>query len=240
MYNCLYDCKYCFLQGMFNSAHYVIFTNFDDFFKEIKKKSESTNESCCFFSGYDCDSLAFEDYTGFINFFLDKFKNINNSVLEIRSKSTNIKSLLKFNPTPKIIPAFSLNSNEAINLLEDKTPKLSSRISAIKKLQESGWDVGLRFDPFIWINEKKKISLFFNKIFSDLNSKKIHSITIGKLRMPKGYFKKILKINPKDTFLLENYLRNNFKSLQEENELKKENLRQILSYFIDEKKIFLN
>ena len=27
MLNCIYDCKYCFLQGMFNSANFVIFTN---------------------------------------------------------------------------------------------------------------------------------------------------------------------------------------------------------------------
>ena len=38
MLNCIYDCKYCFLQGMFNSANFVIFTNFDDFISEIKKK----------------------------------------------------------------------------------------------------------------------------------------------------------------------------------------------------------
>ena len=29
MYNCIYDCRYCFLQGMFSSANYVIFVNFE-------------------------------------------------------------------------------------------------------------------------------------------------------------------------------------------------------------------
>ena len=28
MYNCVYDCRYCFLQGMFASANYVLFVNF--------------------------------------------------------------------------------------------------------------------------------------------------------------------------------------------------------------------
>jgi len=31
MLNCVYDCRYCFLQGMFRSAHYVVFVNFEDF-----------------------------------------------------------------------------------------------------------------------------------------------------------------------------------------------------------------
>ena len=25
MYNCIYDCRYCFLQGMYNSANFVVF-----------------------------------------------------------------------------------------------------------------------------------------------------------------------------------------------------------------------
>ena len=49
MLNCIYDCKYCFLQGMFNSANFVIFTNFNDFINEIIKKSSNKNQKLCFF-----------------------------------------------------------------------------------------------------------------------------------------------------------------------------------------------
>lgn len=37
MFNCIYDCRYCFLQGMYSSANYVIFVNFEDFDKEIEE-----------------------------------------------------------------------------------------------------------------------------------------------------------------------------------------------------------
>ncbi len=33
MLNCIYDCRYCFLQGMFQSAHYVLFVNYEDFMR---------------------------------------------------------------------------------------------------------------------------------------------------------------------------------------------------------------
>ena len=33
MYNCIYYCRYCFLQGMYSSANYVLFVNYEDFFK---------------------------------------------------------------------------------------------------------------------------------------------------------------------------------------------------------------
>ena len=38
MYNCLYDCDYCFLQGMYSSADFVLFVNYENFEAEIIKR----------------------------------------------------------------------------------------------------------------------------------------------------------------------------------------------------------
>ena len=40
MYNCLFDCRYCFLQGMYSSSNFVIFINYEDFFTEISRLKE--------------------------------------------------------------------------------------------------------------------------------------------------------------------------------------------------------
>ena len=54
MYNCIYDCRYCFLQGMYSSAHHVLFVNYGDFFKSISDTIDShSGTSLTFFSGYD-------------------------------------------------------------------------------------------------------------------------------------------------------------------------------------------
>ncbi len=67
MLNCLYDCRYCFLQGMYRSASFVVFVNYEDFFEAaLETAGEAPGEDVCFFSGYDCDSLAFEGVTRFI------------------------------------------------------------------------------------------------------------------------------------------------------------------------------
>ena len=50
MYNCLYDCDYCFLQGLYSSANYVLFVNYEDFlntFLILLKKIKMTAR--CFF-----------------------------------------------------------------------------------------------------------------------------------------------------------------------------------------------
>ena len=37
MLNCVYDCRYCFLQGLYPSAYYVLFLNYESFMEEISK-----------------------------------------------------------------------------------------------------------------------------------------------------------------------------------------------------------
>ena len=240
MLNCIYDCNYCFLQGMFNSAHYVIFVNYDDFLLNIKDKLNNSSNNICFFSGYDCDSLALEDITGFIEYFVEKFVKLNNVTLEIRSKSTNIKSIKKYHPSNKIIPAFSLNPENSITLHEQNTPKLINRINAIKELQNLGWNIGIRFDPFIWYGELSKMSIFFEEIFKSINKNRIHSVTIGNFRMTNSYLKRMVKINPTDPYILEKQLFHILPSKNDDTEIKITNIKEKISEFIDDSKIFIN
>ena len=240
MLNCIYDCNYCFLQGMFNSAHYVIFVNYDDFLLNIKDKLNNSSNNICFFSGYDCDSLALEDITGFIEYFVEKFVKLNNVTLEIRSKSTNIKSIKKYHPSNKIIPDFRLNHENSITLHEQNTPKLINRINAIKELQNLGWNIGIRFDPFIWYGEISKMSIFFEELFKSINKNRIHSVTIGNFRMTNSYLKRMVKIKPTDPYILEKQLLQILPSKNDDTEVKITNIKEKISEFIEDSKIFIN
>ena len=199
MLNCVYDCRYCFLQGMFNSANYVIFINYEDFYSDILKISEENKRNVVFFSGYDCDSLALEPITEFANSFLPIFRGLRYSTLELRTKSTQIRSLLETEVLPNVICSFSLNPEEIINQFEHKTPSLQSRIKCIQKLSEAGWSIGLRFDPVVLTDNFKKIySQAFNQIFSSIQVDKIESVTIGTFRVSSGQMKRMLKDYPKE------------------------------------------
>ena len=62
--NCVYDCRYCFLQGMYRSAHFVLFVNYEDFFAGVDAAlARHSEQDVYFFSGYDCDSMALESVT---------------------------------------------------------------------------------------------------------------------------------------------------------------------------------
>ncbi|HBL27051.1 MAG TPA: DNA photolyase, partial [Acidobacteria bacterium] len=152
MQNCIYDCRYCFLQGMHRSAHYVLFVNYEDFLwaMEERIRSAAAGEVLWFFSGYDCDSLALEPVTRFAAGFVPFFGRFPQAFLELRTKSTQIKSLLEMEALPNVIVAFSFTPEEVQRSLEHLTPPVDRRLRAMAKLQERGWKLGLRFDPVIY------------------------------------------------------------------------------------------
>ena len=199
MLNCIYDCRYCFLQGMFRSAHYLLFVNYEDFADAIRFTLDKYdhNSSIWFFSGYDCDSLAYEPVTQFAAYFLPLFAQHPNAYLELRTKSTQIRSLLMQPPLPNVVIAFSFTPQSISAALEHKVPDVSTRLEAIKRVQAAGWSIGLRFDPLIYVHDfKKQYKELVRSIASSIDSRRIHSISLGSFRMPKDYFKTVVKLYP--------------------------------------------
>lgn len=200
MLNCLYDCRYCFLQGMYQSAHFVLFINYEDFQADIRAICNNhPKDDIHFFSGYDCDSLALEPVTGFAEAFLPFFATLPNAWLELRTKSTQIRSLLDRTPLPHCIVAFSLSPAEVADKLEHKAPPLERRLDAIVKLQQQGWLIGLRFDPVIYqAHYQQQYKALFERVFSLIDNNLLHSVSLGLMRLPETYCKKIHKLYPEE------------------------------------------
>ena len=202
MYNCFYDCTYCFLQGLFNSAYHVYFVNYEDFGKEILNITKKTETNLWFFSGYDCDSLASEKVTEFTSYFVPLFSNLKNCLLEIRTKSGQAKRLLKYDAHPNIICAFSLNPQSVIDSYEKGTSSLLNRLNSMILLAKKGWNIGLRFDP-IMLNcaSKKQYIDLFEQALGSIPKKNIHSVSIGGFRLSENHHKKMKHIDPNNKLL---------------------------------------
>ena len=199
MLNCIYDCRYCFLQGMFRSAHYVLFINYEDYIDAINEVVHRHNGDICFFSGYDCDSLAMEPVTRFCEFFLPYFESTSTPILELRTKSTQIRPLLARKPVNNCIIAFSFTPARIATALEHKAPAIENRITAITRLQEKGWLIGLRFDPLIFDeNYKADYAALFKNIFERVELSRVHSVSLGSFRMPRDYYRKIWQLYPEE------------------------------------------
>ncbi len=202
MLNCIYDCRYCFLQGMFRSANAVLFVNYEDFEQAIENTIKENTSKGIFYSGYDCDSLALEPVSYFVSHFLSLFERHSEAVLEIRTKSTQVRNLLERPPLQNCVIAMSFSPQHQNNAYEHKVPGVNKRLEALQKLQEAGWPVALRFEPLIAETDSlKHYKELFEKIFSQLDPQRIHSNSIGEYRMPTGFYKRLIRLYPDEPLL---------------------------------------
>lgn len=196
MLNCLYDCRYCFLQGMYRSANYVVFVNFEDFFQAIGDAADAADgESVCFFSGYDCDSLAFEGVTRFVEQALPIFRQRPRAWLELRTKSIRIASLLAAEPFAHAVVAFSFTPAAISQAMEHQVPSVERRLAAMRRLAEHGWRLGLRFDPLIYSPDfERQYRQLFAQIFAALDAQALHSVSLGPFRLPTPFFRRLERL----------------------------------------------
>ncbi len=198
--NCLYDCRYCFLQGMFSSAHYVLFVNLESFEQRIDALlAQHADEPVYFFSGYDCDSLALESVTHFVNDILPFFRSRPRAWLELRTKSVQTRPLLDVEPFDNCVVAFSLTPAAFAAALDHKAPSVKRRLDVIRRLSEHGWNIGLRFDPLIHgVGWQDQYSELFDQVFDVVAPERVHSVSYGPLRFPKAMFKDIVRLYPEE------------------------------------------
>lgn len=202
MLNCLYDCRYCFLQGMYRSAHYVLFVNYEDFYDDIESTLASSDEDSWFFSGYDCDSLAFEGVSGFVESALPVFRRLPGAHLELRTKSLHFKPLIDSEPWSRCIVAFSLTPEDVSKALEHKVPALQRRLEGLRTLHARGWPLGLRFDPLIYSDDfRQQYRRLFRQVFEQLPGEAVHSVSFGPFRLPNGFFRRLEKLYPDEPLI---------------------------------------
>ncbi len=197
--NCLYDCRYCFLQGLYQSANYVFFLNFEAFQLEMKALLDKHHDNVYFFSGYDGDSFALESLTGFVRAHLPFFAQHPRAQLELRTKSLKAKDLAACTPLPNVIVAFTLTPERISREWESGVPPLAKRLDVMQALAEQGWPIGLRMDPIIPIESyQQHYGELLDQVFQRLEPAQIHSATLGSMRFPKAMHKTMVKLHPEE------------------------------------------
>jgi spore photoproduct lyase len=198
--NCIYDCQYCFLQGMYTSAYSVVFVNIDDFFSSVSSKLDEVGEMFLSIS-YDTDLMAIERYSGICKEWIEYAKDKPNLSIEIRTKSANFDTLKDIEITNNILFTWTLSPQEIIDKYEQKTPNLVKRLNGLNSAIQKGARVAIVVDPILKIDDFESVySRFFESIFSIIDSTKVESAIIGTFRMSNNYFKSIKKVSNSDLY----------------------------------------
>jgi spore photoproduct lyase len=180
------DCSYCVLQGYLNNPFLTLYTNWDDLLQEINAFLSSDRQSLLRLgTGELSDSLALESIFPVSQFLIPFFSERPNGILELKTKSANVNSLLSLNHRGKTVISWSLNPPKMIEEEEMRTTPLEERIEAARKCQEKGYPLGFHFDPIIYHEGwEKGYQKSICQIFEQIDPKRIVWISLGGFRYP--------------------------------------------------------
>ena len=177
---CPYECQYCYLN--LTLRHYpepTVFSNTARMFQEVREWLLAEDKPAVLNCGELSDGLAWDDSTELSRNLVPLFAGQKRHKLLFLTKSTNVTSLLEMEPTPRVIVSFSLNAEEVARRFEKKSPPPLKRLEAARRLRERGWDVRLRLDPIIPI---ENWAVHYRPIAEAINAVAPEVVTLGTLR----------------------------------------------------------
>ena len=199
--NCVYDCEYCYLQGVYSSGNIVIFVDIEKVFEEVEELYNKLKTLYLCIS-YDTDLLAIENICGFSEkwyYFIEDKKDLK---IELRTKSGNIDKFLNLKPLDNFIIAFTLSPENLALKNEKYTASFKNRVKAIKELQEKGWKVRICIDPLIYSdNFEENYGQMIEYLFNEIDKEKVIDVSIGVFRISKEYLKKMRNQNQNSEIL---------------------------------------
>jgi spore photoproduct lyase len=184
--NCPMDCSYCVLQGYLNNPFLALYTNWDDLLQEIETFLARDHPSLIRLgTGELSDSLALESIFPISQFLIPFFSERQNGVLELKTKSNHVDSILHLNHRGRTVVSWSLNPPKMIEEEEMKTALLKDRVEAARKCQEKGYPLGFHFDPLIdHENWEKEYQEAIFQIFKQIDPQSVVWISLGGFRYP--------------------------------------------------------
>ncbi len=198
--NCVYDCEYCYLQGMYPSANLVLFVNTEDVFRETDRELAEHPVYLCI--SYDSDLLAMEHLAGLCRRWIEFARERPDLTVEIRTKSAAFGAIADLPPARNVILAWSLSPRGIAARYEHRAPPPSARIRAMKAARDRGWPVRLCVDPVLRTKDwREQYTELIREVRAAFGAEMLPELSVGVFRVPERSLKVMRKIRPDSDLL---------------------------------------
>ena len=210
MKNCLYDCEYCYLKGMYSCGYVVIFVNFEDILEEAHRLDLRLSTEAGEKEGYqgiylsvsfDTDLMAFDSITGYARLWAKFAADHPMVTVEIRTKGgPDISALLPEGEeglVENLVFAYTISPQPVIDSFEHRTASLKARLTSAAKAMDHGASVRLCFDPMIYQRDWKDCyAHMVEQVGKSLSLEKIRDASVGTFRISADYLKRMRGVEP--------------------------------------------
>ena len=207
--NCLYNCEYCFLQGMHNSANILLYVNGSDFVRAAREHLHAHGPYWLSIS-YLTDLLAFEDMLPLCRRWIEFARAEPDITIEIRTKSDNWPALRDIDPPGNVILVWSLSPHAIAQRHELGTASFRNRLLAAREAAHAGWRLRLCFDPVLAVeNWRTHYTDGFRELFERIEPRYIEKISFGVFRMHPDFLSRIRAMRADSPLLYSPFERSN-------------------------------
>ena len=238
--NCLYNCEYCWLKGMYNSANLVLFVNLEDAFQETEQRLE---EGPMYLSlSFESDLVPLEPFTHQItrwNAFVHQHAGL---TAEIRTKCGSTAIYETLEASDRFITAFTLSPQVLIDAMEHGTSSLAQRLDAVNAAMRNGFPVRICFDPMIRIPDwKTAYEELIHTVTDKVDLSAVKDFSIGTYRQSDTYQRRMRRRFPASAVLQYPYeTKNGYCQYPEPEKTEMEQfLKHALLQYVREEQIYL-
>ncbi len=193
--NCIYNCEYCYLKGMYTSGHMVIFVNVEDTFAQVEELLKEHDVYLCL--SYDTDLMPLENITGFIKAWCAFTIAHPGLRIEIRTKCGRQDLWQDLPACDRVIFAFTLSPESVAASFEHGAGSLSQRIKTAALAQKMGFTLRLCFDPMIYVKDfRRAYGTMLTQVAKGIDLGQVLDISVGSFRISAEYMKKIKRVEP--------------------------------------------
>lgn len=157
---CIAACMYCYLVCNYNKCAYLrLFVNREEMMDKIIKVANKSEKTFTFEIGSNSDLILENTITNNLPWTIENFKKAQKGYLTFPTKFQMVEDILNLNHGGRVIVRVSINPDEIIKKVEFGTSPLDGRITAINKLKEAGYKVGIIIAPVIMVENWKNLYL---------------------------------------------------------------------------------
>jgi len=189
--NCLFDCDYCFLQGMHRSANILVNVNVEDYVAAVDQHIADYGHLYVSIS-YLSDLLGFERQFGLVRRWITEARERRNLEMEVRTKSDGFAALADLEPHPGVVLTWSLSPDVVARRSEAGTAAFAQRLLDARRAAQQGWRVRLCFDPIIITDHwQEHYGTAIDDVFRRMPGDSVEEVSFGVFRMHPDFLRRI-------------------------------------------------
>lgn len=186
--NCVFGCSYCAVQTFYSEE--IVFD--DAFAAKLDAIELDPGRPYHIGTGQASDSLAWGNKNGVLDALFAFARKHPNVLLELKTKSDNVRYLTQSDVPDNVVCSWSLNTSTIIENEEHFTASLDRRLVAARRVADRGVGVAFHFHPMVYYDGwREDYTAVAGRLIDTFNPSEVRFLSLGSVTMTKPVIKKI-------------------------------------------------